>query len=96
MHDLYNSQGLSLKGKLRKFDQFFCCGGGFFLTCKDFGGGFDDSFPTCPLMFLSGDQLAHTNSTFFLGQDQSTMAQQAEMTVAKCLLMRFVWARFPW
>ena len=33
----------------------------------------------------SGDQLAHTTSTFF-GQDQSTVAQQAETTVAKCYL----------
>ena len=33
----------------------------------------------------SGDQLAHTTSTFF-GQDQSTVVQQAETTVAKCYL----------
>ena len=38
-----------------------------------------------PALFvcLSGDQLAHTNSTIF-GQDQSTVAQRAETTVAEC------------
>ena len=34
---------------------------------------------------VSGDQLAHTNSTF-LGQDQSPVAQRVEMTVAGCCL----------
>ena len=33
-------------------------------------------------LFKSGYWLAHTNSTF-LGQGQSTVTQQAEMTVAK-------------
>ena len=53
-----------------------------------------------PVLFLfffsSGDPLAHTNSTFFLGQDQSTVAQQTETTVAKCFLTSCVWAQFPW
>ena len=36
---------------------------------------------------LSGDWLVHTSSAF-LGQDQSTVAQQAAITVAKCSLTR--------
>ena len=40
-------------------------GGGFFLACENFGGRFEDSFPVSAfLSFLSGDQLADTNSTF--------------------------------
>ena len=42
------------------------------------------SFPACAFFFFeSGDQLAHTNSTFFffLGRGQSTMAQRVETTV---------------
>ena len=35
--------------------------------------------------FLSGDWLAHTDSTL-LCQDQSIMAQRAEMTVGECSL----------
>ena len=39
-------------------------GGGFFLACEDLGIIFDHSFPTCAFFFfLSGDYLAHTNST---------------------------------
>ena len=57
-------------------------GGSFFFACGDFWGRLAvHSLPA--LSFLSGDQLAHTNSAF-LGQDQSTMAQQAEMTMADC------------
>lgn len=37
--------------------------GGFFLACEDFGGSFSDLFPL-PVFFISGDQLAYTNSTF--------------------------------
>ena len=32
---------------------------------------------------------------FFSGQDQSTVAQRAEMTVAECSLTSCVWTRFP-
>ena len=34
----------------------------------------------------------HTNST--LGQDQTTVAEQAEMTVAECSLTSCLWACF--
>ena len=37
--------------------------GGFFLASEDFGGSFSDLFPL-PVFFISGDQLAYTNSTF--------------------------------
>ena len=46
------------------------------------------------LLFLCEDLLAHTYF-HFLSQDQSTVAQQAEMTVAKCSLMSCLWAHFP-
>ena len=39
--------------------------------------------------FLSRDQLIYTRF-HILGQDQSTVAQRAEMTVAKCFLMSYV------
>ena len=39
-----------------------------------------------PALFLRGEQLMRTNSTFFFwgggGQDQSTVAQRTETTVA--------------
>ena len=62
-------------------------GGGLFLACEDFGGrsvipGLQGFFK-----FFSGDQLSLTDSTFF-GQDQSTVAQRAKMTVAECSLIR--------
>ena len=42
---------------------------GFFLACKYFGGRFDNSLPAWAFFFFkiffwSGDQLAHTSSTF--------------------------------
>ena len=51
----------------------------------------DDSFPACA---FCGDEFAHNNSTL-LSQDQSTLAQRAETTVAKYFLASCVWARFP-
>ena len=44
-------------------------GDGFLLACEDFGGRFDDSFPACAFIFLSGDQLAHTNSCLLYTSD---------------------------
>ena len=53
------------------------------------GEGVSHSFPVCTfLSFLFFKALAH--QFHYLGQDQSTMAQQAEMTVAKCSLMSCV------
>ena len=38
---------------------------------------------------------AHAHQFHFLSQDRSTVAQQAEITVAECSLMSCVWAWFP-
>ena len=59
---------------------------------------FDHSFPACALsssfffFFLSGDQLAHINST--LRQYRSTVAQRPKSTVAECFLTSCVRVRF--
>ena len=59
-------------------------GDGFFLTCHDLGGRFDNSF-----YFLSFFGIfckwrsACAHQFHFSGLDQSTVAQQAEMIVAK-------------
>ena len=68
------------------------CVCGFFLVCEDFWRIFDSSFPICTfkkIFAVSGDKVMHTNFTL-LGQDQSTVAEQVEMTVAKCSLMSCV------
>ena len=44
--------------------------------------------------FWSVERLVHSNSTIFLCQDQSTVAQHAEMTVAECYLTSLMWACF--
>ena len=62
------------------------CVCGLFLACEDFGERFDNSFPACNFF---RNQFMHTNSTF-VGQEQSTVAQQAEMTVVYCFLMSCV------
>ena len=60
-------------------------GGGSFLACEDFGRMFDQSFPACAFFFFFFEVKisTRTNSTV-LGQDQSTVAQPAETTVAEC------------
>ena len=63
----------------------------FFSLARTFGGRFDKSFSACAFLFvylfsfLSGDPFTYTNSTFS-GQDQSTVAQRADTTVAECSL----------
>ena len=54
---------------------------GFFLACNDFfffwgGGGLTIHAPP-----------VHAHQFHFVGQDQPTLAQQAELTVAECSLM---------
>ena len=58
-------------------------GGGFFLAGEDFGRMFNHSFPVCIFFFffVSGNYRAHTDF-HSLCQDQSTVAQFAETTVA--------------
>ena len=76
------------------------CGDGSFLACEDFGRMFDHSFLGCAfsfflsffLFFLFFLKLRLARAHYFhsLSQDQSTVAQQAETTVAECSLTSFV------
>ena len=64
----------------------------FFVACEDFGGSLMiHSLPALFFFFLKWYQLTHTP---LLGQDQSTVAQQAETIVAECFLMSYIWASF--
>ena len=45
-------------------------------------------------LFKKKWRLAHANLFHSLGQDQSTVAQRAEMTVTECSLMSCLWACF--
>ena len=68
---------------------------GFFLTYEDLGRMFDHSFPVCAFFsFFLKWRLAHTHKFHSSGQDQSTVAQPAEMTVAMCFLTSCKWAHF--
>ena len=64
-------------------------GGGVFLACKDFGGRFSDLFHASTFFFFFFYRF------YFLGQDQSTVAQLAETTAAECILTSCVSARVP-
>ena len=56
-------------------------GGGFFLVCNDCKKMFDNSFPNCTFFsFFFKRRLACAHYFHSLGQDQSTVAQRAEMT----------------
>ena len=74
------------------------CGDGSFLACEDFGRMFDHSFLGCAFFFLYFFffffflklRLARAHYFHSLSQDQSTVAQQAETTVAECSLTSFV------
>ena len=68
-------------------------GGFFFFYMQQLGGRFDPSRPTSTF-FFSRDQFMHTNFHSW-GQDQSTMAQQAGMSVEKHSPMSYTWASFP-
>ena len=61
---------------------------GFSPTGTDLGGRFDDSFVPAPFFFFFFFFLVEISShtPISLGQDQSTVAQQAKTTVAKCSL----------
>ena len=63
---------------------FLWCGG-FFLISEDLGRMFDNSFsPTLFCLFVLKWRLACACYFHSLSQDQSTVAQQAEMSVTKC------------
>ena len=53
---------------------------GVFLALEDFGGKFDHSFAACAILFLKKTS-ARAHKLYFLGQNQSTVAQRAESTV---------------
>ena len=58
---------------------------GFFLACGDFGQSFDDSCSPAPFFFFFYKWRSDRAHQFdILGQDQSTVAQPAETTVAEC------------
>ena len=51
-------------------------------------GRFDDLFPACTVsFFFKVEYSSRTPIPHILGQDQSTVAQRAETTVAECFLM---------
>ena len=60
-------------------------GSGFFLACEDLGRMFDHSAPACAFFFFLVDISSRTLIPL-LCQDQSTVAQRAETTVAECSL----------
>ena len=70
-------------------------GGSFFLACEEFGRMFDHSFLACAfflllilllLLFLFKWRLLRTHKFRSLCQDQCTVAQRAETTVAESFL----------
>ena len=67
-------------------NQYYKKDDGFFLACEDFFGESSDSFPTCHFFFFNW-RSAQTHKFHFLGQDQSTVTQRAETTVAECFLI---------
>ena len=73
-----------------RFSSFIHDDGGVFLTCEDFGKMFNHSFPACTfflfLFFFFKWRLARAHQFHSLGQDQSTLAQRAETTVAEYFL----------
>ena len=70
-------------------------GGGSFLAYEDFWRMFNHSFPACAFFcFLLKWRLPHAHWFHSSYWDQSTVAQRAEMTVAKCSLTKCLSARF--
>ena len=57
-----------------------------------FTSGFDNSFPTCTFCFVFKWRLGHACYFHSLGQDQSIVAQRAEMSVAELYLMSCILA----
>ena len=71
-------------------------GGGFFLACEDFGRMSHRPFIPCMrfCLFVFSWRLGREHLFNSLHQDQSTVAQRAETTMAKCPLTSCVWACF--
>ena len=71
---------------------------GFSLSCEDFGRMFDHSFLAYAFFFFFFFikwRLARAHLFHSLGQDRSTVAQQAETTVAECSLTKLRVSSFP-
>ena len=95
---------------LSYISKFYVSDFGFFPACKDFGRMFDHSFLTCAFYFflifffnsfclfvfcfLLKWRLARAHKFHSSCQDQSTVTQRAETTVAESSLTGWVWARF--
>ena len=63
---------------------FPCGGGGGFLPAgEDLGKMFDHSFPACAFFFFFKWRLGRAHKFHSLCQDQSTVAQRVETTVAE-------------
>ena len=60
------------------------CIAGFFLTSEDLGRMF--TFPAWTFCFVFEVEISSRTLILTLGQDQSTVAQRAETTVAECSL----------
>ena len=61
-------------------------GGGFFLACEDFGRRLAHPIPAYAFFFLKW-RLACAHKFHTLCQNQSTVAQRTETTVAECSLL---------
>ena len=69
---------------------------GILLACEEFGRRLDRSYPACVCVFFFflKWRLARAHQFYSLGQDQSTVAQQAETIVVDCSLSSCMCARF--
>ena len=67
---------------------------GFFLAYENSAGRFDDNLFPASASSQSGDSFC-TPVPLFYGQNQATVSQWAEMTVAECSLMSCMWTCWP-
>ena len=63
-------------------------GGGFFLACEDSRRMFDHLFTACAFLKLEIRSLTLISTVYY--QDQSTVTQRAETTVAECSLTSYI------
>ena len=68
---------------------------GWFSSLQEFGKNGRPFISCLHFFFFWRWRLACTHWFHFLGQDQSTVAQWAEMTVVKCSLVNYMWDHFP-
>ena len=87
-YSLFHSASLIVNWGYRTNINWFVMVVAFSSLARIFGRMFDHSFPACVFFFFF---LKWRHS---LGQDQSTVAERAETTVAECFLTNCVRARF--